>query len=143
CFLDGGKRLPISYVLFALALLEKEIAIVLPLLILAYVWIFQRKLREAIRASLPYFLITLIYLGVRLAVMHQLTMTMTPLPVRDMLKTWPSMLLFYARHLVWPVGLSVFYGLPVVHAADLWNFWLPCTILAAIAGGLTCWALRS
>ena len=140
-FLAFARNKPaLSYLLFALALLEKEIAIVLPLLLLAYAWLFERR---ALRAVTAYFLIAMIYLGVRLAVLHELSMTITPMALRDMLKTWPSLLVFYFRHLAWPSGLSAFYNLPVIQKVDLAGFWLPCAILAPIAVALAWFGWRS
>jgi tetratricopeptide (TPR) repeat protein len=140
-----------SLALYALALLEKETAIVLPLLVFAYVWLFNphaqepqpARFKRASGAVVPYAFLTIVYLGVRLRIVHELSMVITPLSLHDMALTWPSMLVFYFRHLLWPFGLSVLYSLPVLHRPDLAHFWVPCLILASVAIGLSLWSLRS
>lgn len=152
CYLNGSRNWRLlSLVAYIAALLEKEVAVVLPALIFAYEWLFANQSTErqaarvtrAAKASVPYVLVTLIYLGVRVAVLHELTMVMTPVPLRDMALTWPSMLAFYLRHLLWPVALSIFYSLPVVHTPDVWNFIIPCMILTLAGVGLALWSKRS
>jgi tetratricopeptide (TPR) repeat protein len=138
------RRLPWSYLLFAAALLEKEIAVVWPVLILAHALLFGGAgWKKALRTTLPYVLIAMIYLGVRRAVMHEFSPLITRVPLREMMLTWPSMLLFYARHLVWPERLSVFYTFPLVQQAGPWNFWLPLLSISAITAALAFWAWRS
>jgi tetratricopeptide (TPR) repeat protein len=141
-----------SLALFALALLEKETALILPALLFAQVWLFTegpvraqwgRRFANAFARVLPFAMVTLVYLAIRLKVMGGLSMTITPVPLRQMVYTWPSMLVFYLRHLVWPAGLSVFYSLPRVSAPDFANFWLPCLILMGVALGFAAWAMRS
>ncbi len=150
-FLNGGKYGGwISLGLYGSALLVKEVTIVFPVLIFAYVWRFEMappnygvRLRAAASAVMPYVYVTLIYIGVRLAVLHEFSMVITPVPLLDMALTWPSMLVFYFRHLVWPVSLSVFYSVPVIHSPDLRSFALPCVIVAAVVAGLAVWSVRS
>jgi tetratricopeptide (TPR) repeat protein len=67
----------------------------------------------------------------------------TPVPLRDMALTWPSMLVFYFRHLVWPMGLSVFYSVPVIHNTGSLSFTVPCVIVSAVLAGLAAWSARS
>ncbi len=85
----------------------------------------QRKLRPAIVAVLPYAAISAIYLAIRIKVLHGMVMVLTPIPWRNVIETWPTMLMFYLDHLVWPVNLSIFYLLPVVTQPGLRNFVLP------------------
>ena len=140
CFQD--RHMPWSYLLFAAALLEKETAVILPGLIFAYAWLFESRKRAWLWA-LPYVLLTLIYLGVRRIVLHEFSPAVTAVPLGRMMLTWPSILLFYLRHLLWPAGLSVFYTLRVVQQADPTNFWIPLLVLVPFAAGLAFWALRS
>jgi tetratricopeptide (TPR) repeat protein len=150
--LDGGPKLEwASLALYAVALLEKETAVVLPCLIFAHAWLFDESkkspvtagLKRSTLAALPYLFITTIYLGVRLMVLHQLSMVITPVPLRDMALSWPGMLVFYAGHLLWPIGLSALYAFPVLHRPDLWHFFIPCLILVIIGAGVVRWSRRS
>lgn len=71
-----GKKvlLVLSVVSYALALMSKEIAVVLPLLILGYALLHDdfrhgRKLTEAFRAAIPYAIITVLYIAWRVKVL--------------------------------------------------------------------------
>ena len=141
CYLrwrDGpakGKRwLALSLAFFALAMLAKETALVLPAVILVYELLFRprregrdagRLLPGALRPVLPYLALLPPYVLVRGWALKGLSHIATPLPVTTLLFTWPSLLWFWARHLVWPVGLSTFYDLPAVSHPDARNFTLP------------------
>jgi tetratricopeptide (TPR) repeat protein len=57
--------------------------------------------------------------------------------------TWPSLLCFYLRLLVYPVGLSEFYDVPYVTAPTLSGFILPALAILVVATGLWMWARRS
>ena len=137
---------PLSFVLYAAALLEKETALLLPALVFAYEWLYgttQRKLRPAIVAVLPYAAVSAIYLAIRIKVLHGMVLVLTPIPWRNVIETWPTMLMFYLNHLVWPVNLSIFYALPVVTQPGLRNFVLPAIALAIVGIGLLLWARGS
>jgi len=54
--------------------------------------------------------------------------------------TWPSILLFYAKSLVWPLGLSAFYDTPYVVSLSPLHFILPALILLLIGIALFYWA---
>ncbi len=128
------RRRWFSLVLFAAALLEKESAIVLPVLVLL--------LPGQAKPPAPpwtYFGVAAIYLGVRQAVMHGFLLVISPVPLWQMVATWPSMVLFYLKHLVWPSGLTVFYTLGVVHRPD----YLAVAILTVLAVGLGIWSWKS
>jgi tetratricopeptide (TPR) repeat protein len=143
CYLRGGPKWRMaSLALFALGLLEKETAVMLPLLIFAYEWLLGVR-RKALNAALPYAAVTLIYLGIRSSVLHGFILVITPVPLRQMVYTWPSMLVFYLKHLTWPVGVNLFYNLPVVARPDFQSFGLFVLILALAGAALWLWAVRS
>lgn len=135
-----------SLVLFAISLLEKETAIILPVVIFAYAWLFARdtgRLRASIDAVTPYFFLSLMYLGLRLAVMKELTAVLTPVPLGAMLRTWPLLVFAYLKHLVWPSGLSLFYDFRLVDSLASRNFIEPVAILAVAGAAVLLLALRS
>ncbi len=137
CFFAERRWWLWSYVLFAAALLTKEMALVYPALVFA---VTTRGHRIRV---VPYLLIVLVYLGIRRAALHAFLIAATPIPLATMVQTWPSLLLFYLRHLLWPAQLSVFYSLPLVTARTPQNFWIPAAIIAVAAAGLGWWAWRS
>jgi tetratricopeptide (TPR) repeat protein len=152
CYLTPGRKWELASLgLFILALLGKETAVIMPLVICAYAWLFDTdargsslsRMKRSTVAAAPYALLIIVYLGVRLRVLHELSMVITPVTLRDMALTWPSMLVFYVRHLIWPAGLSILYSLPVLDHPDAANFFVPCLVLAFIAGALFVWSRRS
>ena len=140
-----AKWLVLSFGLFTLALLSKETALVMPALIIAYELQFSergKRLSLAIRRSVPFFALAGAYLVVRLIVLQGMSHASWNLPVSVTLMTLPSVLWFYIRLLLWPVGLSAFYDTPYVTRPDA-VFWLMCLGLAAVAGALWVWGRRS
>ena len=152
CYLNARERparrrgwLAGSLALYALAMLSKETALILPLIVLVYEWLWQespgrvswfRRALERARLSAvrvaPFVLLTLVYLGVRWRVIQGLGHTMMPLSIWTIIFTWPQLLLFYFHHLVWPFNLSVFYNVPYIKAPGLWSFYLPLAGLVAL-----------
>ena len=203
-----------SVVLFALALAEKETAVILPGLLLAYDWIFtsshtwpstnahaksmetarhsepfsvilseakdlardaQGKLREesrpasdestnqdqgkiprfarndslfqrsraALRRIWLFLLVVLLYLPARIYALKALSHAVTPLNLSQLALTWPSLIWFWIRHLIWPVGLSTFYDFPAVLHPTLGNFTFPLIFDVCVAAGLLAVVRRS
>jgi tetratricopeptide (TPR) repeat protein len=134
----------ISLLCYALALLSKETAVVLPILIFlhALLGVSTRcgvnggKYVYALRSAMPYVPVTAIFLTVRHFVLRGVpTGAMWVWPSHALL-TIPSLLLFYARHLLWPVNLTLFYDLPIVSSAASAAFLIPVLTL-----GILCVAL--
>jgi uncharacterized membrane protein len=203
-----------SVALFALALGEKETAMILPGLLLAYDWIFrssltgpsddarpqsanstghsepfavilseakdlalgaQGKLCEearsasggstnqdhgeiprfarthslfqgcgsALRRIWPYLVVILLYLSARVYALKALSYPITPISKAQLAMTWPSLICFWIRHLIWPVGLSAFYDLPTVLHPTLRNFTFPLIFDVCAAALLVAVARRS
>lgn len=140
---QGRSWLAGSLALYGLAMLSKETALILPILIFTFEWLWQDasgssglrpvlvRTRTAAARIVPFLLLTFVYLAVRWRVLEGLGHTMVPLGVWTILLTWPQLLLFYLWHLVWPFSLSVFYNVPYVTTPGLVTFILP---LAALAG---------
>lgn len=152
CFLNsrvgqGVRWLALSLGFGALALLSKETALVLPGVILAYVWLFEpmslpvaapgKRALSAIRAAMPFLLLAAVYLGLRLLIFGGLPPALTRLPFSTLVLTWPSVLVFDLVHLAWPANLSLFYDTRYVSSLSVREFWVPLAVLA-FAGAAIC-----
>lgn len=143
CRPHRGAWLAAALVLFALAAISKETGIVLPLVIFAYEWLrarnapWPRRLGRSLAQTAPFAGVALLYLVQRSVVLHGITHPRIPLPGHVVPLTWPSLLWFYLRKLVWPLGLSPFYDRPYVFAPDWRLFWGPLLGLAAVASLVT------
>lgn len=154
CFLNSREhrnrnQYLASLGLFVFALLSKETAVILPMIVAAYVWIFegtkqealQERLKRAIKVALPFFALTFIYFVARTLALEGFGHAVIKLPFSTILLTWPSILWFYIKLLVWPLGLSAFYDTPYVTSPGLTNFYLPAIGLVFTAAALW-WASR-
>jgi len=151
CYLNARERtarrrawLAGSLALYGLAMLSKETALILPIIIFTFEWLWEdapglprllpvfRRTRTAAARILPFLLLTFVYLAVRWQVLDGLGHTMVPLGVWTIIFTWPHLLLFYFWHLALPFNLSVFYNVPYVRTPGLVPFVLPLAGLAAL-----------
>lgn len=143
-----------SLILYALSMLAKETSVVLPMLIFAREWIYSpgkdvtrgtgwRRVYPAIRCAAPYLALTAAYLIARTLALKGLMHTTNPVSLATILLTWPSLLWFYLKLHVWPVGLSAFYDTPYVSHPDLKNFVMPAVAVATAAMGLFAWSRPS
>jgi 4-amino-4-deoxy-L-arabinose transferase-like glycosyltransferase len=146
----SAALLTASLLLYAMALLQKEVAIVLPAVVCAYVILlrpedqgWRAKLRSAVVAVLPFLAITALYLLARSLALRGMVRTITPISFRTMILTWPSLLWFYLKLLVYPAGLSPFYDVGYVTRPGPRDFVLPLTGVLAAAALLWLWARRS
>lgn len=118
----------------AFALLSKEIAVVLPFLLIASA-ITVAKDRDEFRITkyvAPFFVLTLVYLGVRHVVLHGL-MHLTPGETwRGYLLTLPSLIFFYVRQLIAPFWISPYADVYWVHSLTLRQFWIPVSVCIAL-----------
>ncbi len=168
----------VSVALFALALGEKETAMILPGLLLAYESIFRRNLTwasddtrpqsvnttghsepkevpsarndgllqvcgSALRRFWPHLLVIVLYLPARVYALKALSYPMTPISKAQLALTWPSLICFWIRHLIWPVRLSAFYDLSTVLHLTLRNFTLPLIFDVCAAALVVAVARRS
>lgn len=137
----GVMWLAISLALYAAALLTKETGIILPALVFGYEWLFNRKpfvgrIKSAFARTAPYLALTVVYLVVRSVVLAGLSHSLRAVPLSTMILTWPSLLWLYARHLIWPFGLSAFYDTPYVTSPGFSNVVLPALGLALAGAGI-------
>ena len=150
-FLSFRESRQVSYAalslgLFALALLSKETAVVLPLLIFAFVLMFEggdggdasvgRRFVAAIRVSAPYMVLAVIYAVVRFRALGGWSHPTIPIGWTKVFLTWPSVLSFYMQHLILPIPLSEFYSLDYVRQATAMAVLVPLLSVAFVAGVL-------
>jgi len=136
----GGPRwlLAASLACFSLALLSKEIAVVVPVLVLLRERLDRRPVDDkanlpghqfgvsALRAAAPFVAIALLYLGLRYSVLgfiSQVEPKARLIPGEQVWLTIPSTLLAYARLLVIPYPLAVTYDHAYVTTPADPRFW--------------------
>jgi tetratricopeptide (TPR) repeat protein len=113
----------LSLVLYVLALMVKETAVVLPLLVLCHAWLYRSQVPEnliphgssrtwtVLRSFLPYAAFTGIYLVERNLVLSPGQPPPEATGTKAMLLTWPKLLWFYLRLLFVPDAVSPHYNL--------------------------------
>ncbi len=138
-----------SVLLFALAVWTKETAAMLPVMIFAHeYWTSSMaregtsRLRTALTATLPFIGVDIIYAVVRAAALHGLGHP-EGTPISVLLLTVPATLVFYAQHLLWPTGRSVFYDLPLRTTIGWRSVVVPAAVMCAIVIGCVTLARRS
>src|SRR6185369_16111449 len=138
----GGVRgLALSLILFAFAAFAKETALSLVLLIFGYEFIANSgsligRLMISFKRAAPYFAVALLYLVPRYLVLGELMWRNPQAPDRPLastLLTLPLVICTYARHLLWPAGLSVAYNTHFVTTIKSGEFLLPAALLSAVA----------
>jgi protein O-mannosyl-transferase len=137
-----------SLLLFSAGLLTKETVAALPLLILAYE-LTAGHAREGARPRsrrifvdlLPYWVLLAAYLAVRTFVLHGLASDATPVPLIWSVLSWPWLLCFYLRLLVWPVGLSPLYDPFHVSGLAQPGLLVPLLVLI-VAAAVLAWLIR-
>jgi len=142
-----------SLLLYGLALLVKETAVVFPGIVFAYAWTgvdsaappspLSARVKTSLRAVLPYAVVTGLYFGIRRIALHALASPQQHQPLAMILKTCPAVLWFYIRHLLWPFRTSEFYGLQFVKTAGFVSFVLPALAVGVTVGAIYVWAHKS
>ena len=137
---------------YALALLSKETAIVLPVIVFAHAWLYGRRasagvqplilrrLSEAGIVGLVYLPVAVAYLAVRLSILHGFAHPKVVVSARTLFLSLPSVALFYVRQWLLPDRASEFYELPLRSRFDAAHVLLPLVVLAALA--LALWLVR-
>jgi tetratricopeptide (TPR) repeat protein len=146
---EGGRRwLWLSLAAFALSVLCKETAVVLPAFVLAWESArggeaFAQRARRAALSAAPFVAVAALYLSARFAVLGRLGWqhpTMADASPSSILLTIPYVLASYFLHLVAPFNLSYYYGTKVLRDAAGWRFILPVLLLGGLA--LALWVYR-
>jgi protein O-mannosyl-transferase len=144
---QGGKwAYAASLVFFGLALLSKEVAVMLPFMLLP-IALYARKQQTTIRdiglAAVPYFLLMAVYLLVRQYALSGFSHPLHRLSTRSMILTWPAVMALYARQLIAPFWISPYLNVHWVTALNR-DFWAPLAIcIALLAGAGVLWKWSS
>jgi len=138
-----------SLLFFAFAMLEKETGVILPGLLVVYEWIFRSESERPFEAKRflgwcgttfgriwAYFLLLALYVPIRIYALKGFNHVVTPLSSAQLVSTWPSLIWFWIRHLVWPARLSTYYNFPPVNHPTFGNFILPALLDIAVAIGI-------
>ncbi|MBV8205344.1 MAG: tetratricopeptide repeat protein [Acidobacteria bacterium] len=120
-----------SFACYALGLLTKEIAVVLPAIILLDAWL--RRLpgrgRALAVAGISYGALTLAYVAIRSAVLGAWVRPQQQVSALAAVLSAPRLAVFYGARFVLPVGLSAHYDPVEVTSPGSWQF---CAPLAAV-----------
>jgi Flp pilus assembly protein TadD len=158
CRKQGPIWLVASLAFYVVAMLAKETALVLPAIIFCYQWLYpsgitdetcepisgrRERLLTATKSIAPYLSLTVLYLVARFFALKGLGHSITRIPFQVIIYTWPSLLLFYVRSLIWPFGLSAFYDTPYVKALGSPQLVVPAVILLVIGFLFITWSRRS
>jgi protein O-mannosyl-transferase len=152
---EGSKALwmSASCALYALALLSKETAIILPVLLFAYGWIADRpvaaqpdqgftlRFRRAFAPTIFYLPVALLYLVVRNYVLSGLGHARVSVSFVSWFLTLPSILLFYLRNWFLPFRLAEFYDVLYQSRPGAAGVVLPA--LALVLAAVAVWTLRN
>ena len=134
----------IAAVMFALACLTKETALLLPIVIVTYDVLFahdERTWAGVTRSTIriwPLWAIAVAYMVARAFALRGLIHS-GRVPLLYNVLTTPTILWGYMRRLVWPVRMTVFYDTPPVTSMLQWRFWLP--VLAWIVVLILAWRI--
>lgn len=107
----------VSFATGTACIFAKETAVVLPVVLLATVLAlrFRAKLGlPVLAATVPFFASAIVFLGLRQMVLRTFSHTLSSASTAQMIYTWPSALLFYLHHMLWPSVVVPFYSLSIV-----------------------------
>jgi hypothetical protein len=133
----------LSWIFGIAALLSKETAFCLPILVFSHRLVSElapsctpwSRFKKAFLAAFPYAAISLVMLAARHFVLRG-THTTSASELRQSLMWAPGVVLFYARQLVFPVRLALFYELPL-HGAERIGLMFSWFALIASTAGYT------
>jgi Tfp pilus assembly protein PilF len=152
--LESSKRpwMAISCLFYALALLSKETAIILPAMVFAYGWIGYRpdggggspsdinRIKRALAPALWYLPIAILYMILRRWALAGLTHMDSGTSLGTWLLTLPSILFLYFKHWLFPIHLAESYDLLYQPKFTVLHVLLPALIV--LAAGYAVWLLR-
>ncbi len=127
----------LSLVAGFLAMFTKETALLLPILLVATALTSQlpqatRARRAIFLGSLPFVALVGLYLGAREWALHAFAHNVKGIGIATMVESWPAVMAFYIRQLIFPVTLSPYYNLDFVHTWRSGQFWLPLLFVVPV-----------
>ncbi len=146
------RWMALSGLLYAVALLVKETAIVLPAVIFTHAWLYGGgsdgneqpqgwiRLSRAARRLLVYVPVAILYLAVRVSVLDGFSHSEVNISPWTFALTLPSVLFFYVRQWLLPIRVAAFYDLPLASRIDVTDVVLPLAGLILLSGAL--WFFR-
>jgi len=157
---SGNGLLAAALALTAAALLSKESGMVVPALIFCFAWIYEGsggrevasgdggagligRTISALMASIPFWLVVLLYVPARIRALKGFAHVITPMPLSTVIFTIPSVLVFYLRLVFWPSGLSCYYDTPSVSSPGFATFFAPSLVLIALVAAVLIWYARA
>ena len=134
---------------FTLAVFTKETAVVAPLLIFGYAWLYPeredptraKRARSAFAATIPYLQVVVVYFAMRLLALGRFSPKVGSWSLKRMIETLPAAVWFYVRELAWPFQLSVYPRVLGTWRPGLGKFILPVVGSAIAIAGLI-WIAR-
>lgn len=127
-----------SYLTYFLALLSKEMAITLPLIIYCYDWFNNKKKRSLFKGyGIGYIVLTIIYLYLRFYYFYRpLKGNIPDWKIVDRFLTIPTLFLDYLKLMIFPYSLSAEYIISpsqfVFSKQFIISFIITCTLLLAV-----------
>lgn len=122
-----------SYITYILALIAKEMAVTLPLIIYCYEWIHKGSKSEKLlsnRFNIGYIAITLVYTYFRFYLFQNPVSVENPgWSINERFLTIPGLLLNYLKLTILPISLSADYWIPPVKSALSIQFYAPSTVM--------------
>ncbi len=91
-----------------------------------------RRCAQCVKLIWPYLLVISLYFPMRIHALQGFSHVVSRIPVWQVALTWPILIAFWIRHLIWPAGLATFYNLSVVVQPTLANFTLPLILDLAV-----------
>lgn len=126
----------------AAAVLTKDMAVVLPALLSAFLLLPAARPRRAQLVALAAFWAeAFAFLAVRSHILRGFSHPLSGATTAEMMLTWPAAIAFYLRDMVFPVEMTPSYAFGFVHSANSPGFLWPLLALIVLAAGLA-WLLR-
>ena len=156
CYLIAGERQQnrrwqaLAWLFYAAALFSKEPAVMMPLFIFGLAWLrrsteesFKAKALASLKAAAPFVVIVCGYYITRLALFggehYSAGETIT---LATMVQTWPLLLCFYLKLLLFPFHMSPLYDVPSVTSITQAGFIVPVLLITLLGAGLLFWSRR-
>ncbi len=140
-----------SLLLYALAQLTKETAIIFPALILSTAFFSKSRLNLSLKprlsfatkAMLPFALVAGLYLAVRISILGTIADNVSEAPLRTLLLTLPGVIVKYIQQLLIPIEISPYYDIPFIDSFTWSAVGIPLIVCVIFAVGLIYWGTIS